>query len=495
MKFSRFLITTAFLFYCAIPLFAQSSYEIIINTDSTDKAIFSFENYSGGYITLGVTSNGAQAQEHKVSPVIILHSDSINFSFKTFLKQDTSFAFQQGFQKENGNYFILGSLGDSTHPNYNIFIFNKIYLCELTPDFEILWEKIYEIPEGYNLNLADFLIDQDDNIVLYSTLEIIPYSNGYLYLTKFDMDGEMLCSNFLPDYDAKLYNDIILKPDGTGYYIIGELTIGSGFIRDWFDVDTDLNIVATGNLQGNHFNRSFTAKWLSNENLFIVNGESQETPGAYRDMQVRVCDTNFNTLNDTVFFDPDNVYSPVYDGMDFVYEDLIWTCTFNEDIPFFPGTEIFKVYLFDSNMDLKGMKTYGGDSRWWFYHLYATSDGGCIITGTKREPEGTTLSDVDIYILKVLPEDIITSAEETTFKKDFDIDIYPNPFNQYITVESAHDNLQISIYDLMGKNVLSKMTGSLNKIRILTGNLQTGFYTYKITNNNRIIQNGKLIKK
>jgi len=488
MLFSFIIITLPFI------LGSQNYYEIVIDTDSTDLGFSTFETNTGSYITLGNTSNGNQGPEFTQSPVIVSHTDSQSYSYAVFHKDDTCYGFNFGFQKDNGNYFIIGSLGDSAHPNYNSYIIDQIYLCELSPDFNLVWEKMYPIPEGYNLRVADFLIDQDNHIVMYSSLMITPYSNEYLFLTKFDMNGNLLCSNFLPDYNPGLYNEIILKPDSTGYYIIGEVN-KNGILRSYFDIDTDLNLVATGPTLSNLFGYPFNAKWLSNGNLFIVNEESSETPGAYRDMQVRIVNQSITTtLKDTVFFDPANVYTPVHDGMDFIYEDLIWTCTFNEAIPYYPGNEVYTVYLFDSEMNMKGMKVFGGDSRWWFFHLMATTDGGCIITGIKREPGGTVNGDYDLCILKFMPEDIITSAEETSTENDRDVSIYPVPFDQFLTIKSAFKNLEITLYDFAGNSMLHEMTGNMNHYRINTNRVSKGFYFYKIEKNNAVIQTGKLLK-
>jgi hypothetical protein len=477
----------------AVKSYPQKTYEIVIDNDSTEIGYCTFEDDEGYFVSVGEVSNkDFEIVGFKTNGIVVKFSDTTDMLFKTFVKVDTSVVFQHGFQKANGNYIVIGRLSDTITPEYSEFV----YLCELTPDLEMVWERIHPAPEGYPLYLTDFVIDGDNNIVLCTSMENWPYTNSYLFLAKFDMDGGLLCSNFLPDFNVRKYNDFILKPDGTGYYAIGGLTQGSGFTRNWLDIDTELNIVATGGPLENMLQHTVTAKWLLNGNLFIVDGESQETPGAYRDIQVRIVSPDFeNTMADTVFFDPDNVYAPVYDGMDFVYEDLIWTCTFNEAAPFFEGNEIFKVYLFDSEMELKGMKVYGGDSRWWFFHLTATTDGGCIITGTKREAGATTISEADYYLIKVMPEDIITSASETAFENDFDVAVFPNPFTNHLTTETTRENLVFTVFDNKGRKVLGGNIGNVPKTNFYAGGLTPGFYFYAITEKGRTIQSGKLVKQ
>ncbi len=493
MKLYRLYLTVVLLVCLSVNTYPQKTYEIVIDIDSTEIGYCTFEDDEGYFVSIGEVSNkDFEEVGFKTNGIVVKFSDTTDILIKTFVKVDTSIVFQHGFQKANGNYIVIGRLSDTITPEYSEYV----YLCELTPGLEMVWERIHPAPEGYPLNLADFLIDQDNNIVLCASMKNWPYSNRYLYLAKFDMDGELLCSNFLPDYNVGIYNDFILKPDGTGYYAIGGLNQDGGLTRNWFDIDTELNIVATGGPLENMLQHTVTAKWLSDGNLFIVDGESQETPGAYCDMQVRIVSPDFeNTIADTVFFDPDNVYAPVYDGMDFVYEDLIWTCSFNETIPFFEGVETFKVYLFDSEMELKGMKVFGGDSRWWFFHLTATTDGGCIITGTEREPGATTISETNYYLIKVMPEDIITSAEETPFENDFDVAVFPNPFTGRLTTETTRENLVFTVFDNRGQEVLGGKITDIPKTNFNTGGLTPGFYFYAITEKGRTIQNGKLIKQ
>jgi hypothetical protein len=112
----------------------------------------------------------------------------------------------------------------------------------------------------------------------------------------------------------------------------------------------------------------------------------------------------------------------------------------------------------------------------------------------KREPEGTVNGDYDLCILKFMPEDIITSAQETPIENDMDVSLYPIPFDQYLTIKSAFRNLDITLYDLSGNPLIHESTGDINHYRINTNCLSKGFYFYKIEMNNAVIQNGKLLK-
>lgn len=471
----------------------QKEFEIVIKSDSMEVGFCTFETSQATYITLGSINKNEQTPEGKGVPIVIQYSDTSDVIVETFPKEDTSYYFQQGFQKSNGNYIFIGPLKAVDWNGLQ----NVIYSCELTPDLELVWEKAYPMPEGYTCILSDYVIDLYNNIVVSIVMKLPSSSADYIYLIKFDMEGNMINCNFDLDYETHQYNDMVVKPDSMGYYIFGYIKKNGGLARDWLDIDNNLNIVGSGGPMGgeNYVGQPVTSKWLPNGNLFIVNNESQETPGAYRDMEVRVSDPEFNTVSSTVYFDEDKVYNPVYKGMDYIYDDLIWTCTFNDKFPHYTGNEIFKVYLFDSEMNLKGMKVFGGNSRWWFFHLLATTDGGSIITGITREDNATTLFEMDIYIKKLMPEDILTSAEETKIENDMDVAVFPNPFTDCLIAETARNNLSFTIYDIRGQEIFWSPISNIPKTSFNTGGLMPGFYFYTIIEKGHTIQSGKLLKQ
>ena len=86
----------------------------------------------------------------------------------------------------------------------------------------------------------------------------------------------------------------------------------------------------------------------------------------------------------------------------------------------------------------------------------------------------------------------INSFDETV---DF-INIYPNPFNASATFtinnQSKINIAELIIYNVFGNEVIrTKITKQANTIN--TSNLAAGFYFYKITSNNKLIQTGKVI--
>ena len=68
------------------------------------------------------------------------------------------------------------------------------------------------------------------------------------------------------------------------------------------------------------------------------------------------------------------------------------------------------------------------------------------------------------------------------------IQIYPNPSNENIFVESSHDDLDFQIIDLSGRVLINS-----NNKEIFIGNLENGVYMIEISNKNNKIYK-KIIK-
>jgi hypothetical protein len=77
---------------------------------------------------------------------------------------------------------------------------------------------------------------------------------------------------------------------------------------------------------------------------------------------------------------------------------------------------------------------------------------------------------------------------------DFDVNVYPNPFNTYLIIELEEvNNYDISIYDIAGKLVLSTNFENTNRINLDLLNLNKGQYIVRIQNNHTVITK-KIIK-
>ncbi len=81
---------------------------------------------------------------------------------------------------------------------------------------------------------------------------------------------------------------------------------------------------------------------------------------------------------------------------------------------------------------------------------------------------------------------------------DLSVTIYPNPFSTFAAImindASQINNCELRIFNDLGEEVINTViTQQLTTLE--TSNLPSGIYLYKVINNGKIIQSGKLISK
>ena len=131
------------------------------------------------------------------------------------------------------------------------------------------------------------------------------------------------------------------------------------------------------------------------------------------------------------------------------------------------------------------------------YKILSTPDNGAILFTTKYDWNDPIPNQRDVHILKIDSIGFytpLTSTEEVLEQMDKQILVYPNPAKDNVNfVFGLYQNLEISIYNLMGEIILSDKYKSSATIDI--SNLPTGTYIYKITGENGFYEEGKLVKQ
>jgi hypothetical protein len=471
----------------------QVSFEVEYGTNDDDFLRYTFETSTGDIISLGGQKDFPFLVPEPTLILKINNSGEITNEL-VYFKPDTNFFLRYGFEKANGNFLLFGTMTDSVTPDD----FNITYVCERTPELTLVWEKFLSIPEPYRHHSIDnFIIDADSMLIIMGSADssLEGYDDDVLLTMKFDKYGNQLSMNFYEGWEnPSSYNEMIFNKDSTAIYFFGIFTTGLSYLIEFIEMDIELNISDyISIIDWDHFSSNpITVKGLPDDNFVQANHTSME-PGAYHDLYVKIMDEEFNTLRDTLMLYPEYVYIPVYEGMGFIDPNQIWVSTFQPEFNSSLGTEIFRFNIFDSNLNLTGMKVYGGDRRYTFFNMLVTSDGGCLMTGTVPDYNGSP--NDNCYIIKVMPEDIITNAEDTPMSNDKDVSVNPNPFDSEIRLQSVRENLTFELYDLTGKKILSGDINDHTESKISTETLSQGIFLYTIHDDAGIIQSGKLIKE
>jgi hypothetical protein len=142
---------------------------------------------------------------------------------------------------------------------------------------------------------------------------------------------------------------------------------------------------------------------------------------------------------------------------------------------------------------------YGGDAQYCPYSIIPTSDGGCFVTGYSYDYINNLSNnnfELDIFALKTDADGVITEIPEQPQAKAHDAIVYPNPGVEYLNIQSGS---QISgsnfyLFDIQGKPMLDEKINNTH-LKINTANLAPGTYPWQIVFKNKVIENGKWVKK
>ncbi|MCP4442991.1 MAG: T9SS type A sorting domain-containing protein [Aureispira sp.] len=92
---------------------------------------------------------------------------------------------------------------------------------------------------------------------------------------------------------------------------------------------------------------------------------------------------------------------------------------------------------------------------------------------------------------------VITGTEEVLIE-DVEVKVYPNPFTAQATLEvegGDYQSLELTIYDITGRDVLQYVSTGNQKIQIQRNNLPQGVYIYRLKGDSALINTGKIIIK
>lgn len=114
---------------------------------------------------------------------------------------------------------------------------------------------------------------------------------------------------------------------------------------------------------------------------------------------------------------------------------------------------------------------------------------------------GTTINGPNDYayydLVELTVTDTLTTIQNTIWLQDSDIEIFPNPFNDYTTIQfmnKKHDCIQLTLFKITGP-VIKQIETNEDQISIEKGELSDGMYFYQLINQNNgeFLGQGKLI--
>ena len=459
--------------------YAQESFSYVIGTKNYDYGWSLFE--SAEYYYMAGVSNSENKQ---YGAFVCRFSNGEDLIEREVSKQDTLCNLFFGTDIENGNILLVGRIDvDGMH---------YLYTCIMTEGLDIITERYFDVlPDGFDwLGLLDVSEDENEEFVLIGNMEdhLSPMLNGILVI-RINQEGNLLDFDSYESvwYDSTPDSDLLRKSDGSGYYYFNAASMNI------LEFNNALELVDSTNWLGNYpytLGSGVTAKFLPDGNFAFLDVVTI-SPYFY-DMRTMIFTPDFEHVKDSIFVKEGRQWPATLKGMDYTDPNQIWVLLHNDN-PTQTGTEYYEILLLDSQLNISESRVFGGDTDYRFTYLLATNDGGCLVTGSIRQEYGTNLTD--IFILKVMPEDITTSLPDFSLPDQKEVVIYPNPFSEHIFTETETTGLLLNLYNLKGELVLQSPMPFHGPGMLNTTSIIPGVFIYSVTDEQgKTIQYGKLIK-
>ncbi len=469
---------------------AQDAFEMAFGESGVSESIIQTIDHEGHYFAVGYQIYPGSNERAMVFYKLDYSGDII--STVDYPKPDTAYHIDFCMPKTYGNLLCFGSLKHIGNPLRS----RHTYVCEISPNLDLIWEKTDSIVEDHphaSHWLKTFLLTHENEVIIQGVVDTTEYgNNNFLFFAKYDLEGNRLEYKSFMNYKDRNLGSLMLNTDSSGFYLFGQLTV-EPTVRSWIEFDFAFNYLASGVLETNydHFWAPVTVSWLSTGN-FITANRFFDTSNDIKGLEMRLYSSEKQLLKSTVVYHDKTIRIPERRGMGFIDENNIWVATFEPIPPDFTGEENIRFFVFDNDINLKGSMTHEGEIRYWLWDLLATNDTACIISGFVSENPGVS-NFYDNYIKKVRLGDVVTGINKQERKAGATIEIWPVPAGETLHVKSSIES-ELLVLNATGQQIGAHPIKKGYNLITLTG-LSPGIYLIAIRQNENIIETHKIIKK
>ena len=314
-------------------------------------------------------------------------------------------------------------------------------------------------------------------------------SNGNVYF-EFENSGKLMA---LKHYKIeKSYNSrIAITPNfnNSGYMVFGSSVL--------YNLDNDFNYLDTISIRTFSSTYTYIADAFKESDSTMIVSLVYETTKMYQVGLSRIS-RNMEVIEDK-WYDYENPFDmyPYYQSFDTTKNGFYIAA--NKD--FALSTDIFAKYdngirIIKTRKDFSVVwdTTYGYDANYYIQCIKSTSDGGCLLVGTRydyNQPE----ERLDMYILKLDSlGNKTTSAIIGSGLTENQIQLYPNPGQNQININFEQPTVGLfKLFNLNGAEVY-RQTFNGTSASFNLPNLNAGMYLYEVTGGNGIMERGKWVR-
>lgn len=446
----------------------------------------------------------------------------VEYNNKIYLPVSTGFSNNEQF---NGFFFKIsneGSIEQSINISENFYSVNP-ELTYVTSSGDIALFSFVKInPDSLLFDLQITFIDEDLNITndviydfnvsVFSTPYIIEKSDNHIILSgyAFHYNSNMF-DVYTYEFDESFnllnphwfnFTTSIFNFDGTQIPNTNDFLFawwgGLGLPRLGVLVRTNeafeiiaMDTIITG------LNLEYNLKFL-NDTAFLLSGKKDpdNIPPRDDDYWVVILDTNNFIHNSVVTGTIDTIDHPAARNL-VLYQNgnIMGGFTKNAFLPMGAFPSWYGLVCLDDSLNVQWIKYYGDGTNWMLYWIMATSDGGCLMSGTRYDWNNSP-NERHIMLVKVDSNGLITSVPDAPRNIVHEAIVYPNPGNDFVIIESGPQisGAEFLLYDLSGKLVL-RIRLQTQTQRLSTSFLPSGLYLWNIQYHGKTIEQGKWTKE
>lgn len=489
--FIFFLILISF--KCSIS-FGQKSFSYLVSTPDDERIFDGVEDELGNYYMVG--------RKYKTEPIsepaylLVLNSDGQLVYEHEFYSEDTLSYFSNVYYK-NDSIIIFGAKGSTASG-----LKDELWMLVLDGDFNVLKSKTYKI-DGYSIGGIESIINRKGNYVISCNVVLPqPLLETDLFFYEISDSGDSVNQAILPLEGREMGFDLIENTNG-GYKVFayGNFPGAPNTSGTIVEFDSLFNYISADSIPyGLMFNHS--ARWL-NDSFYLVTGYKPIHNPIRDDLGIIklnadddfIIGNHFGKTGDTTS------YVGACSNLDFISPDDIF---FGGASNIVPAQGLFQtedswllLNNLDSNLNLNWQKFYGGDAAYYLWGLKATQDGGCLLMATRYDADIQD-HEMDIFILKVDSNGLLTSTGDEPLIPVQQLVIFPNPASDFITIRYPDifgNNLkEIIILNTHGsevKHIPASRDGTETGVNV--SDLPAGFYLAMMKIEGKNIATGKFV--
>jgi hypothetical protein len=473
-----------------LPALSQSTFSLFLSNENNELPAGILELNNGNYI---LSYNSAAPSEYFDQNFMLIDANGQLISSWKLTDPSGSCGIGEMYQINDSTIVGVGTFN-------NGFQNSDIWLVGMDNQLNKKWEKKYRTQNLYSISIHS-IMESDSTFTVASTMQNEYHGQNTFLFLKINSEGDSITSKSLTNlsWGSMLFD--IQKTDKNSNYELPvkgfeSYTNSQGQILILDSLFNFLQVDSIPEGVGNCCslkNDTDTTSLISGN--YYVPFSDLGTDIAL----MRLDKNNFN-MGIAVFgkSGDTNDYGGYFRSLDYMVKSNIYVGgTSNQSLlgNFSNSNSWYILSCFDSLLNLKWTKYYGGDAYYSLNGIKATEDHGCIMYGCRYD-YFTQVQEQDVLVIKVNDEGLYTGLDENKLVQGHDAVLYPNPGMNFFEISFG---VQINgalfyLNDLQGHQLI-ECTLSNSHAKINTSSLHPGTYTWNIVSKRKILESGKWIKE